>query len=353
MATWTNPEFRKDANIEPMDNYMRRVLEADDEVSNMGFDANPDYEVLDDGRDFDEILISGGDQISDIFNKGEVAAVKEVTGEDTPSISDTITELRERFEIAKFRGLIKNLFESFPKGLSKVKRAIAALIVGFYYKQKDANTSEAKTARNIIERQIQMYFTLPITFWVAINWWYVWNYTNFTFNFMDLLAIPLFSPLYYVLEPPVYMLEIINYYFLTMRMDQNLSCTYRAVLTALWDWRPVTFTIFALSLAGALQNLPFSDTIASVITGESNPISAIVFLGTIGLFFYLTCTCMKRLLEFNKLFSNVLIVAFMMLLFFLFVLIFAGIASGIAVMYIAFFSSFVLIVFERFNFIVV
>jgi len=264
------------------------------------------------------------------------------------SISDIVQSLKSKFDLKKFKQLVLRVFVSIPEGLSAFKKSFADLIVAFYF--KDPNTREAKIANSIVQHQIQRYFIIPITFWVALNWWYVWNYTNFHFNFTDALS---FAPLkvgYYVFEPTFVVLEFFNYYLLSMRMDQSLTCSMRERLEGMWNWRPVVFTIFAFSTASMLHSMPFSDTLSSSVTGQATIITSILFLATIFAYVYLTCTCTMRLFSFNHMLGNILIVIFVLLLFLLFVLVFSGFGTLLLMSYLVFFSYFVLVVFERFNF---
>jgi hypothetical protein len=297
------------------------------------------------GKNFNEIILSMERGITAPISEMAAAAVADTP---IPSYTEKVKDALHTGDIQKFRQLVARLIKVVPESIDEAVDAIADLIVAFYY--SDIKSTEAQTAKAVIVGQIKLYLLIPFTFWVGLNWWYVWNYTHFTFNFMDFLKYPPFNIIYYVAEPGFYVLELMNYYVLTMRMDKDLDCWKRDILTALWDWKPVTFTLFMLTTAGLLSMMPVSDTAAGMVGGDSNPVSGLIFIGTIVAFFYLTVTCMGRMLKFNDLFQNFFLLAFMMLLFFLFVLIIAGMASGIATMYFFFFSHMVLICFELFNF---
>lgn len=304
-----------------------------------------------DGKDFNHQLLGitasarelGLDKITDTVQEETVGQVA------IPSFTQQIEEIKKQGDIRKVRKLVSDLIKALPQGIEKSIHRLADLIVAFYY--ENTEKTEAKTSHQVIVQQMQLYLIIPLTFWVALNWWYVWNYTNFSFNFMDALKYFPFNILHYVVEPGFYVLEMMNYYVLTIRMDKDLSCSARAFIETLWDWRPITFTLFAFGMAGILKAMPVSDTAGGMISGETTAISGLIFIGTICAFFYLTATCMKRMMYFNNLLQNAFLLMFMLLLFFLFVLIVAGFASSIALLYFLFFSYFVLIVFERFHFV--
>lgn len=264
-----------------------------------------------------------------------------------PSIADNINDLKDKFTWKKLQKLITRIFVSFPEGLDAMKKEIAGAMVEFYYPGK-TDSIDAQIANDVIQHQISWYYTIPITFWVALNWWYVWNYTNFHFSFTD--ALPYLKPLYYVLEPSFVVLDFFNYYLLSIRMDKNVSCTTRQWLESFWDWRPVTFTLFLIIVPVILHKLPFTETMYSMSTNESTVISSTLFLASIFVYVYLTCTCAMRLMYFQHMLGNILIVIFVLLLFCLFVLVFSWIGTAILMAYLSFFSFFVLLVFERLNF---
>jgi hypothetical protein len=347
MASWNPDGIIQSMNNKPEEN--KKTEPFIEGNVNYTYDGTKPLDFnLSEGRNFNEQVLS-------IINiaSSEVVNITDTTKKETvdeiakTSYMDQLEEIRKKGDLQKFRKLIGNLIKSIPDSIEKQTNAIADLIVAFYY--TNIESAEAKVARKVIIDQINLYLIIPVSFWVALNWWYVWNYTNFTFNFMDFLKYPPFNMMYYVVEPGFYVLEMMNYYMLTIRMDKDLACWKRAILTTLWDWRPVTFTIFALVTAGLLQSMPVSETAGGMVGGDSTAVSGLIFIGTIIAFAYLTLTCMARMLRFNSLLQNAFLLAFTMLLFFLFVIIVAGFAAGVAVFYYLFFSQMVLICFELLN----
>ena len=347
MASW-NPDGMIEAmKPKPSDNAKESFVEGAVDYTYEGTKSK-DTDITK-GRNFNEKVLHSQQTVQSTPNKVVSDAEKTATGATPPSYMDEVKKLQKQFDIMRFRKLIANLVKAIPESIDEAVKSFAELIVAFYYPETEVQ--EAKKSKKVIIDQINLYLIIPLSFWVALNWLYVWNYTNFTFNFMDALKYPPFNIIYYVAEPGFYVLELMNYYMLTMRMDKDLPCWKRDILNTLWDWRPVVFTLFAFSMAGLLPTMPVSETAGGMTGGDSTMISGIIFIGTIVAFAYLTLTCISRMVHFNTVLQNAFLLAFVMLLFFLFVLIIAGLASSVALLYFMFFSQMVLIVFERFNFI--
>lgn len=352
MASWKSDGIIKSMKPKPSEKDITEpFIEAVEGDVDYSYDASRSYDFdFNNGKNFNEDILGitrTADELGSIQNIKQPVSSEVVDAVGGESYMDQLNEIRQKTDIKKFRRLIANVIKSIPESIDRQTDSIAELIIAFYY--LDTTVPDALAAKRIIIDQINLYLIIPVSFWVALNWWYVWNYTHFSFNFMDALKYPPFNMMYYVFEPGFYVLEMMNYYTLTMRVDAKLACWKREWLNTLWDWRPVTFTIFALGTAGLLKTMPVSETAGGMVGGDTTAISGLIFIGTIVAFAYLTLTCMARMLHFNELFKNAFLLAFMMLLFFLFVLIVAGFASSIAVVYYLFFSQMVLICFERFN----
>jgi hypothetical protein len=349
MASWKSDGIIESMKPKPSEKDITEpFIEAAEGDVDYSYDASQYYDFeFNNGKNFNEKILGSTINTDELVKTAET--VKTEAAEVEKSYMDQLNEIRQKADLKKFRQLIANLIKAIPESINRTCESFAELVVAFYY--LDPSVSDALAAKRIIIGQLNLYLTIPFTFWLSLNWWYVWNYTHFSFNFMDALKYPPFNMMYYVFEPGFYVLELMNYYILTMRVDAKLACWKRDFLNTMWDWRPVIFTIFALGNAGMLQTMPVSDTAGGMVSGDTTAISGLIFIGTIVAFVYLTLTCMARMIHFNELFQNAFLLAFMMLLFFLFVLIVAGFASSIAVAYFAFFSQMVLICFERFNFI--
>jgi hypothetical protein len=345
MASWKSGVITQTLPSEP--NPTETFVEGNEEYT---YDSTKTFDYdLGSGKNFNDLVLDTIDvatelDTSHILNDISDDRLNELT---ESSYAEKVKETLKYGDIQRFRKLIGNLIKSIPENIDRAVESSADLIVAFYY--ADIESAEANVAKRVIVKQINLYLIIPVSFWVALNWWYVWNYTNFTFNFMDILNSAPFSMLYYILEPGFYVLETMNYYMLTMRMDQNLPCWKREWLSMLWRWRPVTFTMFTFGTAAILKTMPVSETAGGMISGDSTIVSSIIFLGTIVAFGYLTVTCMERMVEWNRLFQNAFLLGFMVLLFLLFVILVAGFASSIAVLYYLFFSQMVLLFFELWN----
>lgn len=341
MASWNSDGIIEAMKSKSVDNSKESFVEGAVDYTYDGTKAK-DVDITQ-GRNFNEKVLNSVENAE----KTVVSDAVKSTGAEAPAFMNEINKLKKQFDIMRFRKLMANLIKAIPESIDTAVESFAELIVAFYY--PDTEEPEAKLSREVIVEQINLYLIIPFSFWVALNWWYVWNYTNFTFNFMDALKYPPFNIIYYVAEPGFFVLELMNYYMLTMRMDKNMPCWQRTILNTLWDWRPIVFTLFTFGTAGLLKVLPVSDTAGGMIGGDSTMVSGIIFIGTIVAFAYLTLTCISRMVHFNTVLQNAFLLAFVMLLFFLFVLIIAGLASMVAVFYYMFFSQMVLFCFELLN----
>jgi hypothetical protein len=346
MATWKTPIVAR-----PVVEGAKNISDTSQNqipTSYVEFESVQEYDQVEDlGKSANETILLGGIPVDPPPPPPPPESILQAN-DPNPSFSDLIASLKEKFDLTKFRKLVLKVFMSIPYGLTSFKQAFSALIVSFYY--SDLTDPDAITVRQVIESQIQRYFAIPVTFWAALNWWYVLNYTNFRFNFTDALSLAPFKIGYYVFEPMFTVLEFMNYYMLSLRMDKKVSCELRNIINTLWDWRPISFTVFAFSMAGILHNIPFTSVLKDSITGDSNVFVSMMFIAIIFTYIYLTCTSITRLFSFASLLGNILVVIFVLLLFLLFVLIFSSMATTMAMFYLVFFSNLVLVVFERFNF---
>jgi F0F1-type ATP synthase assembly protein I len=188
---------------------------------------------------------------------------------------------------------------------------------------------------------------IPLSFVVILNWWHVWNYTDFTFNWKSVLEFPLFRVIYYVLEPVCTVFEFVNYYLLNVRMDADVDPRWREAMRAAWDYRPLTFTALYLVVAGTLVSSPVGKWIVDVLTGGGGLFWA-VLPATIFAFFYLNLNVV-RLAMFQFYFGHILVVVFALLLMLLFTMVFANVLTPFYVIYMLGMSYFSLPLFQGTN----
>jgi len=132
----------------------------------------------------------------------------------------------------------KSNIESGPNLMATAINNAVSAIVAVLYVGYD-NATEKKKATQIITGQIYRLIALFCSFLIIWNWWYLWNYTTFTFNFEQLLDYPPFSILFYIFEPSFKVIELMNYYLISRRMDAELSSSSRSFMRKMWDYRPI------------------------------------------------------------------------------------------------------------------
>lgn len=241
----------------------------------------------------------------------------------------------------------------FQNGLTHAKTSVGNKhdemvdsVLKFYY--EDKNAPVAKRSGAILSRQISFYLAIPMTYWIVLNWWHTWNYTEGMVDFKSVLEWKMFNFIYFPLEPPIMMLDIIDYYLLAQRLDRNIDPEWRKWFRDLWDWRPVTFTLFYFIIIAGMTFSPLFKIITETLEGKPGILSAIVALGSILLYFSYNFT-VDRFAKYLEIVGLQLFVPIIMLFVFVLVLILSFISSVILTFYLFFYSHFALFYHNGFN----
>lgn len=262
------------------------------------------------------------------------------------SLTDQLNSLRENPNLMKVTSLYKNGIQFAKAFASGQSEAIMDSILGFYY--KDPKAPEAKRSSTILSRQISLYLAIPMTYWMVLNWWHTWNYTEGTAEFNEVLEWKMFKIIQFGIEPPIRMLDIFDYYLLGQRLDKNLNPKRRAFFRSAWDWRPVTFTVFYIIMLGGILNTPIFSFITDVLEGNPSIFSSLISIGSIFLFFSYNFT-FERFLKYLKIVGLQLFVPIIMLFVFVLVIIFSFVAAVILAFYLFFYSHFAIFYHNGFN----
>ena len=201
----------------------------------------------------------------------------------------------------------------------------------------------------LLARQFNIwYLAVPMTYIIVLNWWYFWNYTDFTFDFRSLADLT--SALKWVFEPFFYSVEFINYYLVGIRVDANISDEIRYLFRGMWNNRPITFTIFYLLVAGLLNFSPgfttVSDLLAAILLGEPTIFARMMPILGRGFFFHITSRPM-RLFEYHMYYQKPMLILISMILHFIMSAVIAGFFGPVLIgVYLYCISYFSLIVFS-------
>jgi hypothetical protein len=284
-----------------------------------------------------------------ILLKGISAAKDEIPVAHSYSektLSDQYNSLKQNPNLMKAASLYKNGIQYAKTMVGQKQNAMMGSVVGFYY--KDPNAPVAKRSSSILARQVSLYLAIPMTYWIVLNWWHTWNYTDGMVDFKSVLEWKSVKIIQFALEPPIMMLDIINYYLLAQRLDKNLEPRWREWFRKLWDWRPVTFTLFYFITFAGMAFSPFFKMLTDVLEGKPGILSAIVSAGSILLYFSYNFT-FERFVKYLKIVGLQLFVPIIMLFVFVLVLILSFISSVILSFYLGFYSHLALFYHNGFN----
>lgn len=185
------------------------------------------------GKDADELII--------MSNNVEDASTPTPTPSQEPSLLEKLNVLNTNFTFENANDSWQSLVSSSTHTLGKSDENAAKVILSSIY--EDFETPEAKNDLKSLSTQISRWFAIVIaSYIVALNWWYLWCYTTFKFDFRSLIFLKP-NP---VLAPAINAFEVLNYYLINMRMDSDPILPVglgTEDIRKLWHWRPVTFSI--------------------------------------------------------------------------------------------------------------
>lgn len=326
MASWKNSIIKenfKDKTPDIQTPTIEPLIEFDNAVENLGKSA-------------DELLI-----MLDI--SADIPPPKEQPPAQEPTLSDQIKGLSDKPDLYKATKLYKDTVSNLPNGFNSIidKLVINGLVDHII---PDKESAESKNTKAAIREQLIRYLAIIFSYIVILNWWFLWYYSDFTFNWKSILEIPIFHIFYYAIEPVCTVLETINYYLLNIRMDADVSPEIREAMHKLWDLRPITFTVFYFVATSFFISSPVGKWIASVLSGSPTGLSLMVMIFSIITYFYLNINT-ARLLTLTAQLGNPLVVGFILLLMLLFVILFSGIFTPFFALYLMILSNFSILIF--------
>ena len=270
-TTWTKnaKESFVDAINETVD---ESVLNATTKVGNDVANFGNDVYI---GKDTNELILN-----SPLKNlTADITVPPDVT--IPPSLNDQINDLKSNFNPKKANDVWQNIVSSLEDGIGDPFKNIAKKLLSLIY--KDFETPSAKNDLKTLSIQISRWFKIVIaSYIVALNWWYIWCYTTFTFDLRSLIFLQP-NP---ILAPAINAFEVLNYYLINMRMDSEPKLPAglgNEDIRKLWHWRPITFSILHFITILIFLSSHLFKGLSSIFKLATN--SAIYYLA-IGLTFY-------------------------------------------------------------------
>jgi hypothetical protein len=190
------------------------------------------------------------------------------------------------------------------------------------------------------QRQMKNLVAIIISFWIVLNWWYVFNYHHSYFSFAKMFDM---EGVKIIFESLLMFTNVVNYLLVGLKQDSRVPFM-GFINKFLWDWRPITFVVFYTILLSiyAKHNMSIERKFADAISRKTNDLSG----ANTGLFFLsfikMDLANPKRMIERMMIFQNIVIVVFVILLKLLFLMAFLPLGILFLYMFLVFHSFFAL-----------
>jgi hypothetical protein len=261
-----------------------------------------------------------------------------------PTISDRFNTLKKNPSLSTATTFYKNAVDMVKTTATGGHDSFIDSVLKPHF--EDIKSQDAQKSGKIISKQIAMYFAIPMTYFIVLNWWHTLNYTTSTVDFVALLNSNPVRVFHFSLEPVFMVADYMMYLLLAQRLDKNLSPSRREMFRSMWDWRPVTFTLFYAAVCFGFLYLPILAFFVGLLEGKTGMISIFMTIGTILAFFKYNFT-MDRYFEYFSIAGPFAIIA--MIMAFIFSIIFSMIGSIMFTLCLVFYSNFALLYHNGFN----
>lgn len=250
--------------------------------------------VSNNAMNVDEVTISGGNLDGTSGSPSSVEA-------PPPSSAPNLTDVKNISDAsAYYKSVVNSALRDPPQTAPDGKNYPWRSHMDWFLKTIgiDPNTEKGRKYSKLMAHQFNVwYLALPITYIIVLNWWYTWNYTDFSFDFRSLINFFPFGR--WLVEPTFYSIELVNYFLLGMRVDSELTSLMvvspayaRQFFRTLWDYRPITFIAFYALIGGAFLSIPgfvsVSDVLAGLLMGEPGILVTIIPIIGMIYFCYIT-----------------------------------------------------------------
>jgi hypothetical protein len=178
--------------------------------------------------------------------------------------SEELKDAAKNMDAGKAKQVYDDKVGSVTKSIFGLHEIIATQIVSGFY--DNIETSEAKNDIKILAFQIALWIILLFSSYLfTVNWWYLWVYSEFNFNFKSLIMPVLHWPM----SGPFNAIQFFNYPLIGFRMDKDLKTPFiQKTFNGLLELKPILFSLLHLSIFLLLVFVPFGSTVESMMTGK-------------------------------------------------------------------------------------
>lgn len=258
----------------------------------------------------------------------------------------------KNFNFEKMYELLAMVISLPAKVVDKTVDLTGALYVSLVNKMqgKDKLSQKEKPYRDLLSvgrTQIRNLVALIVSFWLVLNWWYIFNYHHSYFSFakmFDMEGVKIFFESLFMFT------NVVNYLLIGVKQDTRIPFI-EYINKFLWDWRPITFVLFNMLLYSiySKHNMSLEKKFSDALSRKTNDLSG----ANTGLFFFsfikMDLANPKRMIERMLIFQNIIIVVFVILLKLLFLMAFLPLGILFLYMFLVFHSFFALPVFTGTN----
>lgn len=295
-----------------------------------------------------------------VSNQKKKRSKKSNISEDATQNIDEIKELIKQietkgksmkgknFNFEKMYELLALIIGLPAKVVDKTVDLVGALYVDLVNKMqgKSKLSNKEKPYKDLVKvgrTQLKNLVAILISFWIVLNWWYVFNYHHSYFSFakmFDMEGVKIFF------ESLLMFTNVVNYLLIGIKQDSRVPFI-EYVNKFLWDWRPIVFVIFYTTLQSiyATHNMSIEKKFTDAMARKTNDLSG----ANTGLFLIsfvkMDLANRTRMLERMMIFQNIFIVGFVILLKLLFLMAFLPLGILFLYLFLVFHSFFALPVF--------
>jgi len=151
----------------------------------------------------------------------------------------------KKFDAIDTKGIYREIKSAIGSRLKNIRDPIEKTIQAIIGKTfvKPSTKEEIKT----VASHIITWLSILLAYIILINWWYLRNYSTFTFDFRKFI----WGPIRWIVAGPLNAIEAINYFAVNDRMDADRKFPSKETMTFLWGIRPILFTVLHFILLNA------------------------------------------------------------------------------------------------------